>query len=417
MDFAVFDLETTGLSPSHHHRIIEISIFKLNRKGEVISEYTTLLNPERDLGPTHIHGIMAADVQNAPTFDTIAGDILHHLRNAVWVAHNAEFDISFLLYEFNRINLTIPKCPHICTMSFVRKTYPALKQHNLSKLCRIFNIPHNNAHSARADACATAALFKKCLQKQSVENLVAEYQDHIEIALKHWPELQVSGMSLSRDVARNRPATPSAFMKRIQTDLPESSSKTPELDPYLALLDQALLDREIDNEESDNLIWMAIHSGLGIREVQSAHKQYLRDLVFHALSDDVITEREWRDLKFVAHLLGIEDRDLEKIITASRAGDYPEELVTRDMNFQGKSVCFSGEMTCTINGDRLTRTMAQAIAKSAGMIAEKNVTQRLDYLVLADPNSMSSKARKARKYKIPILAENAFWLMLGIEVN
>ncbi len=86
------------------------------------------------------------------------------------------------------------------------------------------------------------------------------------------------------------------------------------------------------------------------------------------------------------------------------------------MNFQGKSVCFSGEMTCTINGDRLTRTMAQAIAKSAGMIAEKNVTQRLDYLVLADPNSMSSKARKARKYKIPILAENAFWLMLGIEV-
>ena len=58
--YAVIDTETTGLLPSHRHRVIEIAVVLLDARGQVEREWVTLLNPHRDLGPQHIHGILTA---------------------------------------------------------------------------------------------------------------------------------------------------------------------------------------------------------------------------------------------------------------------------------------------------------------------------------------------------------------------
>ena len=70
--YAVIDTETTGLLPSHRHRVIEIAVVLLDARGQVEDEWVTLLNPQRDLGPQHIHGILTADVLDAPEFDDVA---------------------------------------------------------------------------------------------------------------------------------------------------------------------------------------------------------------------------------------------------------------------------------------------------------------------------------------------------------
>jgi len=254
MNYAVVDLETTGLFPGQHDRVVEVSIVRLDETGGMVSEYTTLVNPERDMGPTHIHGIMADDVEAAPKFEAIAGDILHYLRDAVMVAHNAQFDLKFLNSEFQRMEIALPKMPVICTMDFVRRARPFVKGRSLVDLCSLFGIPYENAHSAGADAAATALLFKECLQICGSENLISEHGHYLEEAMRIWPELVASGISFTRSRARNRLREPSTFMTRIKAKLPNSGGNSEGMDEYLALLDQSLLDRVIIDEEAQSLI-------------------------------------------------------------------------------------------------------------------------------------------------------------------
>ncbi len=73
--YAIVDLETTGLFPGGGDRIVEIAIIRLNENGHLLDTYSSLINPKRDIGATHVHGITAADVKNAPLFQDIVGDV------------------------------------------------------------------------------------------------------------------------------------------------------------------------------------------------------------------------------------------------------------------------------------------------------------------------------------------------------
>lgn len=64
-EFAVTDVETTGLFPQAHDRIIEIAIVRVDAEGNILDEFTSLVNPGRDIGTTHLHGITAGDVRLA----------------------------------------------------------------------------------------------------------------------------------------------------------------------------------------------------------------------------------------------------------------------------------------------------------------------------------------------------------------
>ena len=73
---AVIDVETTGLNPYGHDRVVEIAAVVIEPDGTVVREFCSLINPERDIGPTSIHGLSANDVTSAPRFSEIAGALL-----------------------------------------------------------------------------------------------------------------------------------------------------------------------------------------------------------------------------------------------------------------------------------------------------------------------------------------------------
>ena len=66
MEYAVIDVETTGLYHGGHDRIVEVAILRLAPDGSVVDQFETLLNPERDMGPTWLHGIETRDVDRPP---------------------------------------------------------------------------------------------------------------------------------------------------------------------------------------------------------------------------------------------------------------------------------------------------------------------------------------------------------------
>lgn len=66
--FAVVDVETTGLSPAYQHRIVEVAVVLVDKDGQVVVTWDTLVNPRRDVGASDVHGLRAAELLDAPPF-------------------------------------------------------------------------------------------------------------------------------------------------------------------------------------------------------------------------------------------------------------------------------------------------------------------------------------------------------------
>ncbi len=167
-DFAVIDTETTGLSSSRGDRVLEIAVLRLDAEGVPQACYETLLNPRRSVGATHIHGITARDILDAPSFEEIAPDVLAMLSGCVLVAHNMEFDFGFLVSECQRAGLHPGDPLRLCTVQASRRILPTLFSHRLSVVCESLGIALASAHSAMEDCAATAQIFWKFLQHRPV---------------------------------------------------------------------------------------------------------------------------------------------------------------------------------------------------------------------------------------------------------
>jgi len=113
--YAVVDLEATG-SSSHRHRVIELAVVLLDRDLVPQGEFTTLVDPQGPVGPTHIHGIQPEHLSGAPRFAGIAARLLTLLRGRVLVGHNVGCDRAFLVAEYARLGLRLPPVPELCTM-------------------------------------------------------------------------------------------------------------------------------------------------------------------------------------------------------------------------------------------------------------------------------------------------------------
>lgn len=164
--YAVVDIETTGGKPSEH-RIIEISIFIFDG-NEIIDEFTSLINPERDIPYfiTKLTGITNKMVENAPKFYEIAKKIVQITENKIFVAHNSGFDYSFLKHEFKRLGFDYER-KQMCTVKLSRKYIPGLPSYSLGNLCKSLNISINGRHRAAGDALATVKVLELIRSKMS----------------------------------------------------------------------------------------------------------------------------------------------------------------------------------------------------------------------------------------------------------
>lgn len=124
--YAVVDLETTGIHPGRHERIVEVAVVHVSPRGAITGAWETLINPGRDLGPQRIHGVRAAEILRAPTFGQVAGELAALLRGRVVVAHNLRFDAGFLAAEYLRCGHEVPIAVEhgLCTMGLAHRYLP-----------------------------------------------------------------------------------------------------------------------------------------------------------------------------------------------------------------------------------------------------------------------------------------------------
>jgi DNA polymerase III epsilon subunit family exonuclease len=417
-EYAVLDVETTGKYPKND-RVIEIAILRLDGCGNKTSEYTTLINPQRDLGPTHIHNITGVQVANAPLFHEVAGDVTEMLRGATMVAHNAVFDRGILFSEFSRIGIKMPDIPVLCTLNLSTKLDDSVPSRKLTLLCHHFGVPLLNAHSAYADAEATAALLRKFSERLGGWERLEDYisGDGEEIKYRSWPFIEPSGCCYTRSDAMLDVEREQAFLSRMVMKLPPSSEGNNNVNEYMALLDEVLEDRRLEEGEIWALHGLALHLGLCSNEVASVHEKYITNVIRAALADKIITESEMKDLVDVQHLLGIPDEQFHSLLEDGKKAvqDLSEKSSDNiSVVLKGKTVCFTGAFQCNVNGSVPNREMVKLLAEEAGLIVKSSISKRLDYLVLADPHSMSGKAKKAREYGVRILAESVFWNYMGL---
>ncbi len=415
MQYAVIDLETTGLYPYGHDRVIEIAIVGLGNDLTICSEFDSLVNPGRDLGPTWLHGIETRDVLNAPAFMDLAGTIADQLAGTLIVGHNVLFDCRFLDSEFARGGVEIPGLSFVDTLQLALSMGSPSRR--LEEACELFGIDLTEGHSALADAKATAKLFGRCVSHAGPEQIRNFVRDSKLTSETTWPKVETRQKPLPRKRATQRSRHEESFVGTLVSHLPASQDEPGNWQSYYALLDRALEDRRITSEEAVALTQEALAAGLSEGDVKSANEAYLEKLINIALKDDKLSESETRDISEVARLLGLE-QELERLLEAgSSVRDDGHKNETAGIPLEGRTVCFTGALNASIKGERATREKATEVAIAHGMSVAKGVTKKLDYLVMSDPDSLSGKARKARAYGTRILAESVFWHLVGIDTD
>ncbi len=156
--FAFIDIETTG-GYSTKNCITEIAIILYDGQ-QVEGKFHTLINPEAPIQPyvQSMTGITNKMVENAPKFEEVAENIFNLLMDRVFVAHNVNFDYSFVSQHLKTAGYTID-LPKICTVKLSRKIFPGLPKYGLGSLSNHFNIENKARHRAIGDAEAMMNLF------------------------------------------------------------------------------------------------------------------------------------------------------------------------------------------------------------------------------------------------------------------
>lgn len=367
---------------------------RLDNNGGFIDEWCTLVNPERDLGPQHIHGITAAEARRSPRFGEIAGDLGRRLAGRLVVGHNVSFDLRFLAAEFGE-RVPLDATTGLCTMRLSDR-YLTTTGRSLAMCCQAAGVPLDNAHSALHDARATAELFGHLLRiVADPRPWLRQWQD---VASRSWPALPES---TGKEVRRGTPADRGHFLARLVDGLPKISH-SPGADGYLAVVDRALLDRHLSTTEQDELVRTAQDVGLTRGDTTDLHQRYLVALAMRAWADEVVTDVEVADLRLVASLLGLPAGEVDTALSTARQLVKLGHRSSDEFRLRhGDSVVFTGQM-------RLSREEWVERAQQAGLGVHNTVTKTTRLVVAADPDSLSGKAKKAHTYRIPIITEDAF---------
>ena len=175
MLYAIVDIETTG-GYAASNGITEIAVF-VTDGIHIIKEYQTLLNPYYTI-PRYVEsltGITNAMVEHERDFKSIADELYELLNDKIFVAHNVNFDYSFVKHHFLQSGYEL-NCKKLCTVRLGRQILPGLKGYGLGKICNHLGIEIEERHRAKGDAAATTQLFHYLLQQDT--------EGHIKTMLK-----------------------------------------------------------------------------------------------------------------------------------------------------------------------------------------------------------------------------------------
>lgn len=361
--FAVIDTETTGFSK--HDRVVEIACVTVVG-GEIVDEYDTLVQPNRDLGAVHVHGITPEMVQAAPTFDQVLPDIAARIDGAVLAAHNISFDVRMLAQEVERVDgARFAGGDGICTYRMTgTKLSIAAAEAGLG----------SQEHTALGDA-------------RLVAGLLALSPDGGGLPASCATPDEGGGFTLRRPGSPQRGG--SLHELALRSDWPDGTTGAEAL--YLDVLDRTLDDGVLEAWEAAWLADTATAVGISEQGRADLHASYYDKLVERILADGIITDEEASLSEMVAEALNLEPQ-------ADTPTMQPGPVQTLA---PGVKVCFTGEAA-------ITRAELERMAARAGLEPVPSVTKKCGLLVAADPLSQSGKARTARKYGIPVIGADEF---------
>lgn len=163
-EWVVVDVETTGGSPAHGHRVTEVAAVRVSG-GRIADTYCTLVNPERPIPSmiTSLTGITNAMVAGQPRFAQVADRVSGALDGCVFVAHNAAFDWRFVSHEMQMATGLTLAGRKLCTVRLARRLLPELPSRSLDALALYFGLGIESRHRALDDAVATAHVLLRLI--------------------------------------------------------------------------------------------------------------------------------------------------------------------------------------------------------------------------------------------------------------
>ena len=284
--FAVLDVATTGLRPQGRDRIVEIAIVHTTADGTIEDVWSTLLEPDRDPGPTHLHGLTRGDLAGAPRITDVADEIIDRLAGRIVVAHGADFDLEFLVAEFTRVGLTSPLWPVLCTRDVARRL--DVPGDRLDETCTAVNIELANRFEPVSAATATAHLLAHLLATAAAAGLGL---DDFGCQLLELPPARSPRADRDKTAARPRAhrvdrAQATAAMRRSHAHgeagfaarADHAATGTAADDIYLQILDRCLTDGVLTDHDIATLRSTAETWNLSTTELDALHRAYIETL-------------------------------------------------------------------------------------------------------------------------------------------
>jgi DNA polymerase-3 subunit epsilon len=384
LEYVAFDVETTGFGKND--RIVEIG-FVAFKNDKVLEEWSTLINPLRDVGKTNIHGITPSMVSTAPLFEDVINDVFRMINGRVLVAHQFSFDARMLIQELIRANTEGDIGKGFCTMIASRRLLAGTGD-SLASTCAELRVESIKAHSALGDARMTMQIFQHLMEdEQDVRPAYVEYQKILNPT-----------RVLVREAFLRQPNDAIDRIKAFTQKIPFPTSDE-KFVAYLLLLNMAMQDLVISKSEQFELENWASELGVTKSDLTSLHQGYLDSFIQAALRDGVITIQEREMIELVGKAL-----NLPVVIP-----DAPQPIqANEDTLSVGKRVCFTGEAS-GFSGTTINRGELEALAAKVGLHPVRDVTKKgCDILVAADASTMSGKAKRAKEWGIPVISVEKF---------
>ncbi len=167
----VLDTETTGISPAHGHRVVEIGAIELDDRLPTGRKFHKYVNPQRPMEAEaeRVHGLSDAFLADKPLFDSVADELLDFIADAAVVAHNAAFDRGFINFELERAGRRhVPETQWVCSLKLAQARHPGM-YNSLDALCKRYRISlsEREKHGALIDVKLLAAVYFQLQQAEA----------------------------------------------------------------------------------------------------------------------------------------------------------------------------------------------------------------------------------------------------------
>lgn len=289
---AIIDFETTGLTPGAD-RVVEVSVVRVDPGEEPKLAFDTLVNPHRRVSATEIHGITDADVEYAPYFSEIVGELLGALEGCAVAAYNVYFDMRFLKFEMSNAGVE-HEPPHFCLM-YMRPLLGLGSRCRLPVACELHGIAHESTHIAAHDAMASGMLLK-CYLDECRDQQIHTYDDLARRksykfckSFSNEPFPSPSDLNLDRC---DRLMSRAGHIYEASVDPAHQAIRE-----YWDSVKTVVADLEITDEELQYVVAERKRLGLAKEQVRVVHARAFASAIVQFCDDEWLDDKELRKLR------------------------------------------------------------------------------------------------------------------------